>query len=110
MGEVAEAEGGAAEVLEAAVDGFCRAVAGAGSVEGGEHVVGSSFQGSYEGDDLGQRGWDVACEVRDHGGELLLRGGAVGAAIGLDDPLVDAPGGMTVACSSAANTLFRRSH
>ena len=94
MGEVAKAQGGAAEVLEAAVDGLCWAVAGAGSVEVGQHVLSPSSQGAAEGDDLGQRGWDVACEVFDHGGELLLRGGSVGVAVGLDDPLIDAPGGV----------------
>lgn len=91
MGEVTEAEGGAAEVLEAAVNGLCRDVAGAKAVEVGERVLGSAFQGAAEGNDFGQRGWD-ACEVSDHGGKLSLRGEAVGIAVGLDDPLVDAPG------------------
>lgn len=48
MGEIAGAQGGAAEVLEAAVAGPCRAVAGARWVEKGEHVFGPSFQGSSE--------------------------------------------------------------
>ena len=54
MGEIAEAERGATEVLESAVDRFGGAVAGAGVVEVGQHVQGPSFQGSTEGDQLGE--------------------------------------------------------
>ena len=39
MGEVAEAEGGAAEVFESPVDGLGGAVAGAGAVEKCEDVA-----------------------------------------------------------------------
>lgn len=92
MGEVAEAQRGATEVLEAAIDSLCWAVAGAGPVEVGQHVPGPAFQSAAERDDLGQRGWNVAGEVLDHGGELLLGGNAIGIAVCLDDPLVDAPG------------------
>lgn len=53
MGQVAEAQGRAAEVLEATIDGLCRAFAGSGPVEEGEHVFGPAFQGAAEGDDLG---------------------------------------------------------
>ena len=44
MGKVAEAQRGAAEVLESAVDRLGRAVAGAGVVEVGQHIEGSAFQ------------------------------------------------------------------
>lgn len=44
MAEVPEAEGGAAEVFESAVDRFCRAVRGAGPVEVAEDVVGALLQ------------------------------------------------------------------
>ena len=54
VGEVAEAEGGAAEVFEASVDGFGGAVAGAGPVEVGQHVGGALLEGAAEGGDLGQ--------------------------------------------------------
>ena len=53
VGEVAEAEGGAAEVLEAPVDGFGGSVRGAGPVEVGQDVGGATLQGPAEGDDLG---------------------------------------------------------
>ena len=60
MGEVAEAEGGAAEVLEPAIDRFRRAVAGAGPVEVREHVEGALFEGSTEPADLDERGGDAS--------------------------------------------------
>ena len=44
MAEVAEAEGGAAEVFESAVDRLCRAVRGAGSVEVAEDIAGALLQ------------------------------------------------------------------
>jgi len=50
----AESEGGAAEVLQASVDGLRGAVAGAGPVEVGEHVAGSLGQRAAQGDDLGE--------------------------------------------------------
>lgn len=43
---------------------------------------------------LVSEGGNVPGEVSDHGGELQLRGGSVGVAVGLYDPLVDAPGGV----------------
>lgn len=52
MGEVPEPQGGTAEVFEAAVQGFGRAVRRAGSVEVGQHVGGAFLQGASEGDDL----------------------------------------------------------
>ena len=56
VGEVAEAEGGAAEVFEPAVEGLGRAVAGAGPVEVGEHVAGPLVQGATEPPQLDQSG------------------------------------------------------
>ena len=46
MGEVAEAEGVAAQVLEAAVDGRGGAVAGAGPIEVGQYVGSTALEGS----------------------------------------------------------------
>ncbi len=60
MGEVSEVERGAAEVLESAVDGLRRPVAGAGSVEEREHVGGALFQRATEPADLDERGGDPA--------------------------------------------------
>lgn len=62
-----KATGGAVEVFETSIDRFGGAVAGAGVVEVGQHVEGPSFQGSTEGDQLGElRGHSVG-EVVDHG-------------------------------------------
>ena len=58
VGEVSEAEGGAAEVFESAVDCFGGSVGGAGPVEVGEHVGGALGEGVAEGDDFGERGGD----------------------------------------------------
>jgi len=63
VGQVAEAEGGAAEVFESAVDGLGRAVGRAGSVEVGQHVSGALFQCSAESTQFGQSGRDA---VADH--------------------------------------------
>ena len=59
VGEVAEAEGGAAEVFKASVDGLGRAVARAGPVEVGEHVGGALVQGASKPAQLGQDGRDA---------------------------------------------------
>jgi len=50
VGDVGEAQGGAAEVLAPAVDGLGGAVAGAVAVEVGEHVAGPAGQGPAERD------------------------------------------------------------
>ena len=49
VGEVAEPEGGAAEVFKSAVDRLRRAVAGAGPVEVGEHIAGALAAASGRG-------------------------------------------------------------
>ena len=50
VGQVAEPEGGSAEVFEAAVDRLGRAVGRAGSLEVGQHVVGALLQGPAQRD------------------------------------------------------------
>ena len=45
MGQVPEAQGDTAEVLESAVDGLGGPVGGAWPVEEGEHVSGATVQG-----------------------------------------------------------------
>ena len=55
VGQVPEPECGAAEVFEAAVDRFGRAVAGPRMVEVGEHVGGALLQRPAEFRDLDQR-------------------------------------------------------
>lgn len=52
VGEVPEAEGGAAEVFESAVQGLGGPVRRAGTVEVGEDVGGPLLQRSAEGADL----------------------------------------------------------
>ena len=56
VGEVAEAQGGASEVFEPAVDRLGGAVARAGVVEEREDVVASFGQGAAELADLDQAG------------------------------------------------------
>ena len=51
-----EAEGAAVQVLEPALAGFNRVVAGAGPVEVGQDVSGSALQGAAERDQLGELG------------------------------------------------------
>ena len=54
VGEVAESEGGAVWVFEAAVDRFGRTVAGVGVVEVGQDVPGSAFECPAQRHELGQ--------------------------------------------------------
>jgi uncharacterized membrane protein YbhN (UPF0104 family) len=68
VGEVAEPEGGASEVFEAAVEGFCWAVAGAGPVEVRQDVGGALVEGSAQPPQLGQYGRDALAESLDHCG------------------------------------------
>ena len=58
VGQVAEPEGGAAQVLEPSVDRLGGSIAGAGTVEVGQDVGGTLLQGAAEGDesDRGPRG------------------------------------------------------
>jgi len=92
VGEVSEAECAAAEVFEATVDRFGRAVAGAGPVEVGKHVGGSLFQGSAEGSEFDERGRDAAAEAGDELLHQAMATGRVGFAVGGDHSLVGGPG------------------
>src|SRR5262249_16575153 len=65
VGEVAEGEGGAAQVRQAAVDRFGWTVAGAGPVEVGQYVSGSLAQDPAELGDLDQRPGDAGAERLD---------------------------------------------
>lgn len=82
MGEVAEAERGAAQVLEAPVDRLGRAVAGAGPVEEREDVRGALLHRATELADLHQRGGDCC---GDRGLHHLLSLLLVGFPVGRDD-------------------------
>lgn len=62
------------------------------SVEVGQQVLGPSVQRAAEGDDLGQRGRDVARDDLEHGSELQLRGGAIRAEVSPEDPPDETPG------------------
>ena len=91
VGEVPEAEGGSAEVFESAVDRFGGAVGRAGSVEVGEHVSGSLFQGAAERAELAERRGDTAAEARDQLGHQVTAACGVGIAVGGDHLLVGGP-------------------
>lgn len=109
VGKVAEAQGCAAEVFEAAIDRFGGTVAGAGPVDVVEHVLDPAIQSAAEGDDLDRRSWNIAGEVLNHCGKLLLRGSAIGVEVCLHDQLIDAPGnvdrGMLVDSEHAVQTV-----
>lgn len=59
MGQVAEPESGAAEVFEAAVEGFCGTIAGAGPVEEVQHIDRAAFQGVPQADQFSQLSGDA---------------------------------------------------
>lgn len=92
VGQVPEAEGGAAQVFEPPVDGLGGAVAGAGPVEEREDVRGALLQGAAELVDLDERRGDAGGDGIDHGLHHLLALVLVWFAVGGDDALVDAPG------------------
>ena len=94
MGEVAEAEGGSAEVFQSAVDGFGRSVAGSGAVEVGQDVSWASTEGGSEASQFGQWLGDAGGESVDDRVQGGLAAAAVGVAVGGDESLVDAPGGQ----------------
>jgi hypothetical protein len=74
-----------------AVDRLGRAVAGAGSVEVGQHVGGSLLQGAAERDDLDQRLRYTAGDRVDQLDHQLATVPPVLVPVGGDHPLVDAP-------------------
>ena len=94
MGQVAEPEGGASQVFEAAVDGFGGAVAGGGPVEEREDVVAACGQGLAESYDLDQAGGNARSDRRDQPGHDLCAFGSTAGAVGGDHGLVDVPGGL----------------
>lgn len=94
MGRVPEPESGVTEVFEAAVECFGGAVAGAGPVEEREDVGGAAFQGVAEPDQFGQLGGDAGGDRLDHAGHEVATESTVGAAVGLDEALVDASRGF----------------
>lgn len=79
MGEVLEAEGGAAEVFQSAIDRFGGPVRGVGSVEVGQDVGGSLLEGSTEGDDFLQGPGNPGTDGRDE----FVHSGAAGVDIAL---------------------------
>ena len=87
-----KAEGGSAQVLEAAVDGFCGSVAGAGPVEVGQDVGGAFLEGPAKCEALAQRGRDAVADGVDQSLHRLSASGPVGFLVGGDHPLVDPPG------------------
>ena len=94
VGEVAEAEGQATQVLEATVHGFGRSVARARPVEVGQDVAGASGQGAAELAQFYQRLRHTVGEGVDHGAHLDAAGCPVGVTVGGDHALVDPPGAL----------------
>lgn len=93
VGQVAESEGGASQVFEAAVDGLGRAIAGSGVVEVGQDVCSAPVKSASEPDQFGQRGRHAGLEgVNEpgHDGFACVR---VFVPVGGHHALVDAPGG-----------------
>ena len=80
VGQVPEAQGGAAEVFEPAVDGLGRSVAGAGSAEEGQHDGGALLE-RPAGRDEGAG--NAAADRLDQLLHQLPAGGAVGFAVGV---------------------------
>ena len=96
VGEVAEAEGQATQVLEATVHGFGRSVARARPVEVGQDVAGASGQGAAELAQFYQRLRHTVGEGVDHGAHLDAASCPVGVTVGGDHALVDPPGALDV--------------
>ena len=94
MGEVLEAEGGAAEVFQSAIDRFGGPVRGVGSVEVAQDVGGSLVEGRTEGDDFLQGRGNPGTDGRDEFVHSGAAGGGFGFAVGGDHLLVHAPGGF----------------
>lgn len=89
VGQVAEAQGRAAQVLQASVDRLCGAIAGARPLEVGQHVGGASLQGPTELAQLVQPGGDVLADGVDERLHRRAAEGSVLLAVGRDHPLVD---------------------
>ena len=81
-------------MLQAPVDRFGGAVGGAGLVEVGQDVGGSFSQGLCQGLDLFQLVWDGLLQGVDEPLPQVLSQARLLGAVGLDEALVDAPGGL----------------
>jgi hypothetical protein len=81
-------------VLEAAVDRFCRPVAGVGPVEVGEYVGGPLVEGPAEAAELDEGGGNTGGEAVDQALHLAAALSSVFAAVGGDHRLVDGPGDL----------------
>ena len=92
--EVPEAQGDTAQVLQAPVDRFGGAVGGTGAVEVGQDVGGSFGQGPGQGLDLLQAVGDGLLQGADEPLHQVLSQARLLGAVGLDEALVDAPGGL----------------
>ena len=81
-------------MLQASARGFGGAVGGTGAVEVGQDVGGSFGQGSGQGLDLLKPFWDGLFQGVDEPAHQVLSQARVLGAVGLDEALVDAPGGL----------------
>ena len=102
--EIPEAERGAAEVFESAVDRLCWPVRCAGAIEEREDVGGTLAHGAAEPADLYERGGDAGGDRIDRGVHHLFGLLLVGFPVGGDDALVDTPGRFDF------DVLFDREH
>ncbi len=91
MGQVPEAECDPAEVLEAAIDRFGWAVAGAWAVEEGEHVGRPSVEGPAQADELDEVSRDAGADRVDHALKEEPSKLLVGIPVSHDESLVDTP-------------------
>src|SRR5699024_7458999 len=72
VGEVAEPESRAAQVLQSSIDRLGRSVGGAGAVEVGQHICGASLQRPSEFAQLAQGGGNAVAQVLDQLAHQLL--------------------------------------
>ena len=81
-------------MLQASVDRLSGAVGGTGAVKVGQDVGGSSGQGLCQCLDLLKPFWDGLLQGVDEPLHQVLSQARVLGAVGLDEALVDAPGGL----------------
>ena len=81
-------------MLQASVDRFSGAVGGTGAVEVGQDVLAAAGQGLCQGLDLLQPVGDGLFQGVDEPSHQVLSQARVLGAVGLDEALVDAPGGL----------------
>ena len=81
-------------MLQASVDGFGGSVGGVGALEVGQDVLAAAGQGGGQCCDLLQPGRDGLGQGGDGSVHQEPAQAAVGGAVGLDQALVDAPGGL----------------